>query len=211
MSARTKYPPEVFRELCAARPKLSSTAVTELFMHCLADEPDPLDQREIVQGIVHTVAFSALRIHEADAAICHLLSQLPPSFIEGGGWALQNLCVDRDGNQWTGFQLVMEQLVQLGLAAGRVRFCLSRDMWTVFPGGMPYVAVTLPAPLAPGEFQAARVRTGLERRDDGMWEVKVNFNGVLHREGVYETEADAEKQALVAAAAFRASVGGSAR
>jgi hypothetical protein len=35
----------------------------------------------------------------------------------------------------------VEQLVQLGIAVGKIRYLLPRDMWDALPGGMPYFVV----------------------------------------------------------------------
>jgi hypothetical protein len=37
----------------------------------------------------------------------------------------------------------MEQLFTLGIALGLAQWQLPRDMWDIFPGGMPYVSVNL--------------------------------------------------------------------
>jgi hypothetical protein len=101
------------------------------------------DLGQVVEGIVTTVAFSpaAIQAHRAD--IGALLAELPDSFQSsgGGGWSFLNACNDRHGVQWTSFQLVMEHLFLLGLAGGQVSELLPRDMWSAFPGGMPYYVV----------------------------------------------------------------------
>ena len=59
----------------------------------------------------------------------------------GGGMSFLNACMDKHGNQWTGMHLRQEQLVQLGIAIGEVEYAASREMWRLFPGGMPYFVV----------------------------------------------------------------------
>jgi hypothetical protein len=50
--------------------------------------------------------------------------------------------MDKDGNQWTGLHLVMEQLFMLGLATDQANWCMpDREIWKSLPGGMPYVVV----------------------------------------------------------------------
>lgn len=72
-----------------------------------------------------------------------MLDKLPEQFHEatGGGWSFLNACNDRHGNQWTGLHQRMEQLFQLGIALGRVSYCLPREFWSAMPGGVPYIVV----------------------------------------------------------------------
>ena len=126
---------------------LSAQRVSEVFEACLAhgSESHPT---LTVQGIVHTAHFAEIELHDHRAEIGGMLAQLPTEFqphIEGGGggWSFLQACMDRDGRQWTGFHLVMEKLVLLGLGTGQVTFCMPREMWEVLPGGMPYFAVVV--------------------------------------------------------------------
>lgn len=66
---------------------------------------------------------------------------MDPKFYNG--WAFQNLCYDKHGNQW-GEHKNMEELMCLGLATGLVQFCLPREEWAVFPGGLPYILFVKP-------------------------------------------------------------------
>ena len=90
-------------------------------------------------------AFHSVRIAEHSNRIAALLAELPNEFQPGprggGGWTFLNACNDRHGNLWTGDHATMEALFCLGIAAGRARWLMERDMWDVLPGGMPYVAV----------------------------------------------------------------------
>ena len=75
-----------------------------------------------------------------------MLVELPNEFMEesaggGGGWSFLNTCYDKNGDQWTGMHLTMEQLFQLGIAAGVASYVMPRQMWAVFPGGMPYIVI----------------------------------------------------------------------
>lgn len=56
-------------------------------------------------------------------------------------WSFLNLCTREDGTQWTGSHATMEQLVCLGVGAGKMKYLLPRSMWNILPGGMPYLAV----------------------------------------------------------------------
>jgi hypothetical protein len=72
-----------------------------------------------------------------------MLSDLPDEFQAsgGGGWSFLNACMTKTGEQWTGMHPTMDKLFMLGIAAGKARWLMPRDMWSVLPGGMPYVSV----------------------------------------------------------------------
>jgi hypothetical protein len=127
---------------------LSADNVGRIFDDCLAhgDRDHPTIT---AQGIVHTAHFACARLAEHKDEIAGMLAQLPEPFQPkerggGDGWSFLNACNDRDGNQWTGFHLVMEKLVMLGLATNQVKFCMDRELWEVLPGGMPYFRVVIP-------------------------------------------------------------------
>lgn len=72
-----------------------------------------------------------------------LLSQLPTNFYEkkGGGWTFLNACIDNKGNQWTDHHSVVDMLVVLGLAIDKLYFLTPKELWTHFPGGVPYICI----------------------------------------------------------------------
>jgi hypothetical protein len=95
------------------------------------------------EGIVGAFSFSKARIAEHTSQIGVLLAELPDEFQagKGGGWSFLNACNDRHGNLWTGEHRTMEALFCLGIAAGKAKWLMPREMWDAFPGGMPYVVV----------------------------------------------------------------------
>lgn len=123
---------------------LTADRVALVFTSCLyaagvEDTPDAI----VCEGILHTVSFHPGRVEEHRQAIHDMLAELPDEFKaeRGGGWSFLNACLDRHGNQWTGLHPVQEQLVLLGIAIGEVEYCLPREDWAVFPGGMPYFVI----------------------------------------------------------------------
>jgi hypothetical protein len=112
--------------------------VRSLVMDCLNGKEEGA---LLVKGIVRTFCFSPEKIGAHREEIRDLLSDMPDSFQAegGGGMSFLNLCEDRHGEQWTGLQQTMEELVALGEAAGMASYPMPRDMWSVLPGGMPYV------------------------------------------------------------------------
>lgn len=124
---------------------LDTETVINMFTECLDDHIDG-PNTVVVEGILHKAAFEKSRLAEHRHEIGSLLEQLPSDFQPtakggGGGMSFLNACNDRDGNQWTSFHQVMEQLFMLGIASGQAQWCLPREMWDVLPGAMPYVAV----------------------------------------------------------------------
>jgi hypothetical protein len=97
----------------------------------------------LAEGITATFAFNRERLEMRRKQVSEWLSCLPDKFHanSGGGWSFLNACVTKDGQQWTGLHRSMEELFCLGIGLGLVRCLVPRNMWTVFPGGMPYYVI----------------------------------------------------------------------
>lgn len=93
-------------------------------------------------GIVRSFGFNKERLEAHREKIEELLGELDPTFrqLEGGGWSFLNMTMDRHGNQW-GEQMSAESLLCLGIALGKMEYCIPREMWEAFPGGVPYVMI----------------------------------------------------------------------
>lgn len=115
--------------------KLTSENVEATFAACLRNEG------AVTDGVAMR-AYLDVSGHEAN--IVAMLSDLPEPFHadKGGGWTFLNACYDKAGEQWTGFHQMVDKLVMLGRALGVVKWCLPREHWNAFPGGMPYFMVT---------------------------------------------------------------------
>ena len=122
--------------------ELTATRVDEILMDCLSKEDELNEDLVIVEGVVNNFSFHSERLQEHKDEIIALLSQLPTQFqqSEGGGWSFLNACMTKDGTQW-GEHRNMEQLFVLGLGIGKVRWQMPKEMWSILPGGMPYVVV----------------------------------------------------------------------
>lgn len=122
--------------------KLSSENVERIFHECLADN---LKDLILVEGVRMNPAFSLKKLAQHENEISEMLEQLPDKFHKGkgDGWTYLNLCMDKSGKQWADFHTVCDMLVCLGLATGQLSFPMPRDLWNLFPGGMPYVVVLL--------------------------------------------------------------------
>ncbi len=122
---------------------LTSEHVYGVFVDCLFKEGEDTSDHIVAEGITQTVGFHPGRIEEHRQKIHDMLAELPDIFKTGGGggYSFLSACLDRHGNQWTGAHRTQEQLIQLGIAIGEVEYCLPREMWAAFPGGMPYFMV----------------------------------------------------------------------
>lgn len=122
---------------------LTAKKVTEVLEDCLYDE-EPGDNAKIVEGVINNYAFNPDRLEVNKSKIADLLSDLPDEFkaASGGGWSFLNACNTKDGVQW-GEHMNIEQLLALGIATEQAKIMLPRDMWSMFPGGMPYFSISV--------------------------------------------------------------------
>lgn len=125
--------------------KLTSDRVHELFLDCLFRDEElaggmPYTRVIKGEGITKTAGFCAERLEGHRAEIAELCEELPPEFKDG--WSFLNMCNTKDGELWTGEHRTMEELVMLGMAAGKIKLCAPKELWSVLPGGMPYYQVT---------------------------------------------------------------------
>jgi hypothetical protein len=123
--------------------KLTAEAVEAVFMVCLYQDGEDTTNHVKAVGVMNNVGFDPVRLESHRGEIVELLNLLPEAFHEktGGGMTFLNACVDREGHQW-GEHINVEQLMLLGLAIKRVRYCLPKELWSALPGGMPYFMVT---------------------------------------------------------------------
>ena len=129
--------------------ELTGEAVDKIMKGCLFRDGEPQDHHVEVRGIRATFRYHPVRLFMHTPDIVALLEELPKEFQAGGGggWSFLNACQDKHGRQWTDLHQTMEALLALGIAAGKARWCLRRDMWDALPGGMPYVVVDTQEPL----------------------------------------------------------------
>jgi hypothetical protein len=122
---------------------IDSNKVEELFLNCLFKEDENVEDYDpiIVEGIMATFGLHPDRVRAASDEIKSWLQELPEEFQKG--WSFLNLCVTKDGQQWTGLHMICEQLMVLGMAIGKIKYCVPREMWSVLPGGMPYIFVEI--------------------------------------------------------------------
>ena len=95
------------------------------------------------EGIVARFGFHPERLKSHEQEIRDLVMELPDEFrmSKGGGWSFLNMCNDREGYQWADLHKTMEMLLVLGIAVGVMTIQIPRELWSMMPGGVPYVAV----------------------------------------------------------------------
>jgi hypothetical protein len=124
--------------------KLTSENVNNIMLDSLFKEGEDESNGVHAEGIIVRYSFHPDRLQSHKEAIKDMLSQLPDPFMKdsGGGWSFLNACQDKSGTLW-GQHRDMEALVCLGIACGMAHFQMPREMWSIFPGGMPYFEVNL--------------------------------------------------------------------
>lgn len=115
--------------------------VTELFVSLLFNDDEATDPHVPVEGITLNIGLYPQRLEQAKPEIRDMLEELPSQFKKsgGGGWTFLNMCMDKDGDPWTGSHKVMQELMMMGIAAGYMEYALPKPRWETLPGGMPYV------------------------------------------------------------------------
>lgn len=125
--------------------KLTATAVEAVFMDCLFKEGEDTSNPVVGDGVIHKFGFHRDRLAAHEPEIKAMLNELPDEFQsdKGGGWSFLNACMTRDSEQWGEHQNI-EQLMALGIASGKAKLMMPREMWSILPGGMPYFQVIAP-------------------------------------------------------------------
>jgi len=176
--------------------KLTSENVCLVFRDCLWDDKDHEGRSNdemaaksvVAKGIAVTVGFNPEMVKQHTESISAMLDELPESFSQGMSFLAA--CDDKGGQQWTGEHRVMEQLFLLGMAVGRVKECLPREMWVLLPGGAPYYLV-VPAHAAKDPVGGVQVgnnghtRAELQGMIDRMHEVSDAFYAGAFRAGCH--------------------------
>jgi len=119
-----------------------------MFLDCLFRDKEVVDGKPttdpiLVHGIVQNVGFHKERLTSHKDDVISMLDQLPDDFQpqKGGGMSFLNMCMDKNGEQWTGEHRTMEHLCMLSIALGLADWGMPREMWAIMPGGMPYFCI----------------------------------------------------------------------
>ena len=114
-----------------------SKLTQDTFMDCLFKKGEDTSDHVTIEGLTDTFELHPQRLEEKRELVTALLAQLPPEFKEG--WSFLNLCVTKDGKQWTDLHRVCEQLVVMAIGLGLMKYLFPRHIWTLLPGGVPYL------------------------------------------------------------------------
>ena len=114
--------------------KLTAENVEMIFTNCLFRDGEETKNQVKAEGIMGMFGFNPKRLKEQKDKIYEMLKQLPDTFQKdnGGGMSFLNACDDKDGYQWTGFHAIMEQLLVLGIAINKIKYCLPKAIWHTF-------------------------------------------------------------------------------
>lgn len=129
--------------------KLTNENVSNVFLSCLYNDGQNTDNHFKVEGIKNNIGFNPEKLKQNEQNIVDMLQNLPVQFQKngGGGWSFLNMCEDNKGNLWTGDHAQMDKLVSLGIGIGKISYLMDREMWSSFPGGMPYFVIDIEAPI----------------------------------------------------------------
>lgn len=128
--------------------QLTLTRVRTCMLFCLfldhemKDDGGAPDDAVIVEGAMNNFGFHPGRLEESREEITAMLMELSTEFMlsGGGGMSLMRAVADKHDNLW-GEQKDAGDLMVLGMAIGKVKCVLPRQMWHILPGGMPYYTV----------------------------------------------------------------------
>jgi hypothetical protein len=122
--------------------QLTADNVKQVTMDCMFNEGEDTSNAVKAEGVRLQLGFDPERLAAHRQDIVDLLGQLPDQFkkSKGGGWSFLNACETKDGVQW-GEHIHVDSLLTLGIAIGKAKIQLPRQMWASFPGGMPYFTV----------------------------------------------------------------------
>ena len=119
--------------------ELTADNVHNVFINCLAKEVEGKDVI-VIKGVINNFAISKFWVDEEKENIKAMLLQLDDNFMNDGGWTFLNMPMRADGVQW-GEQRNAQELLVLGMACELATIQMPREMWAMFPGGVPYIQV----------------------------------------------------------------------
>ena len=113
-----------------------------VLIDCFFDNGEDTSNQVEARGVKLHISVNPIRLEKHRADIEDMLNQLPDEFKmnSGGGWHFTRAYKRQDGVHW-GEHRHIDILLCLGIAIGKARTQMPREMWDLFPGGLPYFVI----------------------------------------------------------------------
>ena len=92
-----------------------------------------------VTGITCNIGFHPERLESQRELVTALVAELPAEFKEG--YTFLNLCMTKNGEQWTGMHRTCEKLMLMAIGLKLMSYCFPKELWPALPGSVPYIIV----------------------------------------------------------------------
>ena len=132
------------QELTKSKGYLTDKNVNQIFNECLFKDEElqdgkPTKDFSFAIGVATAVVFNTVRLNEHKSEINNMINEL---YGIETGTTFTNLCIKKDGTQWTSLHRTMDRLMVLGFATGLLEIpCnIPREEWAnTFENGLPIV------------------------------------------------------------------------
>lgn len=124
--------------------ELTTKNVSGIFHDCLFRVGESHSNMVVASGILFKVGFHPERLQSHKEEIITLCNKLYIRSAKGRKRytaSFMNMCMKEDGDIWTGVQKIMEELLLLGIAVGKMRILQTREEWASMPGGVPFIEI----------------------------------------------------------------------
>jgi hypothetical protein len=126
----------------SARTQLNPATVREIFLDCRSLGSDKAKSLGVPSILTSSVRyFDKQKVKEHQEAIASMLSQLPLEFKSAAGGSFSRTNLDNHEDTWSPAESSQEQLVQLGIAIGKIKIAEPREVWSKLPGGRPTIKI----------------------------------------------------------------------
>ncbi|HYE68402.1 MAG TPA: hypothetical protein VEA58_07300 [Anaerovoracaceae bacterium] len=124
--------------------ELNAQTVQRVFVDCLFSEAEFKGEGLRAEGVVITAMFNPVKIEGHRHEIESMLNECHPEFFntEQGGRSFLNLCMDKNGQIWTGDHHMCDCLICLGIAIAKLKLTPERELWQTLPHGLPFIIIS---------------------------------------------------------------------
>ena len=123
---------------------LTASVMSELtskaFFECFSEDEYTANCLD-VEGLFCIYVLNATRLEENRELVTALLAELPEEFSFDEGSSFLNVCLTKNGIQWTVSEYVCEQLTLMAIGLGLMEYVHPRSKWRRLPGGVPYLRI----------------------------------------------------------------------